>query len=342
MSAMWGIHNDTLTTDLLDEGFVSIAWDELGDLRKLPSDREALKSVLARTYPDRKPQAIAAWAGTLMRFRDEIQVGDVVIAPYRPDSTINIGVITGGYEFVAGAKVQRNRRTVEWKKTGLARSTFSEAALYEIGSLLTVFAVRKHGEEFEAVLNASKQASDEDVARIVEKVVVAIPDDSPDEPRASRIVQHTRDFVLRQLHLGLSHREFEEFTADLLRALGYQARVTRFSQDGGVDVVAHHDPLGLEPPLIKVQCKHQTGTIGGPAVQQLVGTLGAGELSLFVTLGTYSTDARAIERQRTGLRLLDNEDVVTLVLENYDKLPEWVRAVIPLTPVLVVGDTADI
>ena len=161
------------------------------------------------------------------------------------------------------------------------------------------------------------------------------------EQRASRIEQHTRDFVLHQLHQGLTHQQFEEFTADLLRALGYQARVTRFTQDGGVDVIAHHDPLGLEPPLIKVQCKHQTGSIGGPAVQQLVGTLGAGELSLFVTLGTYSQDAKAIERQRSGLRLLGGEDVVDLVLGHYDALPEWVRTLIPLTRVLVVDDAAD-
>lgn len=179
------------------------------------------------------------------------------------------------------------------------------------------------------------------MTKIVEQVAESGTDDSPDEPRASRIAQHTRDFVLDALLRSLSHRDFENFTADLLRALGYQARVTQYSQDGGVDVIAHRDPLGLEPPLIKVQCKHQSGTIGGPSVQQLVGTLGPGELSLFMTLGSYSQDARAIERQRTGLRLLGGEDIVDLVLDHYDALPEWVRAVMPLSPVLVVDDTAD-
>ena len=29
MNSMWGIHNDTLTTELVDKGFVSIGWDEL-------------------------------------------------------------------------------------------------------------------------------------------------------------------------------------------------------------------------------------------------------------------------------------------------------------------------
>ena len=86
----------------------------------------------------------------------------------------------------------------------------------------------------------------------------------------------------------------------MLQAIGYQARITAYSQDGGVDVIAYRDPLGVEPPLIKVQCKHMTGTIGAPDVQQLVGTRSANELSVFVTLGSYSREALSIERVRQG------------------------------------------
>lgn len=84
-----------------------------------------------------------------------------------------------------------------------------------------------------------------------------------------------------------------------------------------------------------------TGTIGAPEVQQLIGTQGVGELSLFVALGTYSKEARAIERQRSGLRLLSGEDVVTLVLQNYATLTAKWRSLIPLTPLFVVDDSAD-
>ena len=139
----------------------------------------------------------------------------------------------------------------------------------------------------------------------------------------------------------MSHQEFEEFTADLLRALGYEARVTAYSQDGGVDVIAHRDPLGVEPPLIKVQCKHHTGTVGAPEVQQLVGTQSPNELSLFVSLGAYSRDAVAIERVRQGLRLISGEDLVDLVLRHYGSLSQRWRGRIPLTSVLVVDDEAD-
>ena len=291
--------------------------------------------------PEAKPRSIAGQAGVLARFRDEIQVGDVIVAPYKPDSTINIGVVTGEYYFDAEARTHRHRRSVEWRRIGLPRTVFTQSALYEIGSAITVFRVRNHDDEFLTALRSNAESVDE-VTEAVDQVADADDDDmSDDEPRASRIERHTRDFVLEALHRRLTHQEFEEFTADLLRALGYQARVTQFSQDGGVDVIAHRDALGVEPPQIKVQCKHRTGSTGAPEVQQLVGTQGQGEMSLFVTLGSYTKDALAIERQRPGLRLLTGEDIVTFVLENYAKLPERWRRVLPLTTVLVVSDGAD-
>lgn len=340
MTNLWGIHNDTLAEELLQEDFVSIGWDELGDLSQIRDGRDGLKSALNTALPDHKPRAVAGWAGVISRFRDEIRVGDIVVAPYKPDSTINIGEVTGDYFYDATAETHRHRRSVTWLKTGLSRTVFSQSALYELGAFLTVFRLRKHTDEFLAALSTDTE-DPETVERVVEDSTPGLDDeDSTDVPRASRIDRHTRDYVLEALHRSISHMEFEEFTADLLRALGYQARVTQYQQDGGVDVIAHRDPLGIEPPLMKVQCKHRTSTTGAPEVQQLVGTQGVGELSLFVTLGTYSRDAVAIERQRAGLRLVDGETLVSLVLEHYDRLPERWRSRIRLAPVLVVADSA--
>lgn len=344
----WGVHNDTLTTELADEGFISIGWDELRDLTSIPGGRDGLKERLTAEFPEKKPQAIAGWAGILVRFRDEMQPGDVVVAPYKPDSTVNIGVITSDYYFDERAETHAHRRRVEWKRTGLSRTVFSQSALYELGAFLTVFRIRKHISEFRAALEATAVTTApmaEDQSAVIDAVDRVIEqdleDDSPDDPRASRIERHTRDYVLNAIHRSLSHAQFEEFTADLLRTLGYQARVTAYSQDGGVDVIAHKDPLGVEPPLIKVQCKHMTSAVSAPEVQQLAGTLGQNDLGLFVTLGGYTRDAMNIERQRSGLRLLTGEDIVTMTLENYDRLPQRWRSIVPLTTLLVVSDTAD-
>lgn len=342
MTNLWGIHNDTLTNELVDHGFVSVGWHELGDLRTISNGRDGLKKALDTTYPGSKARATAGRAGILARFRDEIQIGDLVVAPYKPDSTINVGEVTGPYYFETSASTHVHRRPVRWIKIGLPRTAFSQSALYEVGSLLTVFRVRKHSDEFLAAVQA-RSADPAVVERAVETVATQLEDDdSPDEPRASRIRQHTMDFVKEALLHDISPQEFEEFTAALLRTLGSEARVTRYSQDGGVDVVAHKDPLGVEPPLIKVQCKQSDRCSGAPDVQRLVGTQGIGEHSLFVNLGSYSRDAIAIERTRPGLRLLNGDDLVELVLKHYSSLPEEWRAKIPLTPVLVVSDVADL
>ncbi len=340
MTVVWGIHNDALTTELIDGSFVSIGWDRIGDLAAIGPDREALKAAQKEAYPESKPGAIPVQAGTLFRFAFEMAIGDVVVAPYRPDSTINIGLIAGPYQHLANVVVHPHRRAVQWKKLGLPRSVFTQPALWEIGSAITLFSVRKHAAEFLAVLNAPSD-SDEAVSTAVEEAQIEAPEEAADEPRASRVDRFTRDFVLEQLKFpNVSHRGFEEFTADLLKALGYQARVTQYSQDGGIDVIAHRDPLGVEPPLIKVQCKHHTATVSGPEVQQLVGALAPGELGVFVTLGVYSKDAQSIERQKRGVRLLNGEAIIELVLAGYDKLDERWQSLIPLTPLLVVNDAA--
>lgn len=135
---------------------------------------------------------------------------------------------------------------------------------------------------------------------------------------------------------------FEHFVAGLLTALGYRATATVASGDGGVDVIASRDPLALEPPIIKVQCKRTINTIGAPDVQKLAGALahGGSELGLFVTLGSYSVDALHLERTRQDLRLINGNQLVDLIFEHYEQLsPEWKRLV-PLRRVYAVDRDA--
>lgn len=54
---MWGIHNDALSNELVDEGFISIGWD-VDDIRTIGKDRDGLKASLARAYPEAKAWAI--------------------------------------------------------------------------------------------------------------------------------------------------------------------------------------------------------------------------------------------------------------------------------------------
>ncbi|MDC5696452.1 restriction endonuclease [Intrasporangium calvum] len=336
MTNMWGIHNDAFGSELVEQGFISIGWEEMPDLRTIGDDRERMKASLERTYPSAKAGAIPVWAGILLRFAYTMQVGDIVVAPYRPDGTINFGVVEGPYEYHQHVKRHPHRRRVRWTRTGVSRGLFPQTVLYEIGSALTLFQVRKGVETFERFLDSESDEPFDPAPTPITNQSERATVWAEEEPNATRIEQYSRDFILRTLLTDLSHEEFEHFTADLLRTLGYQARVTPYASDGGIDVIAHRDPLGLEPPIIKVQCKHTTGTQSRPDVQRLIGTLSSSELGLFVTLGTYSRDALELERERQNLRLFSGADITTLTLDNYSSLPGRWRARLPLRQVLVV------
>jgi restriction system protein len=206
----------------------------------------------------------------------------------------------------------------------------AQPALYEIGSAITLFQVSGNAEEFLAALNGKPfKAADVDTLSAAEIAVQA--------------EESVEDFIIKQLKNGMSAELFEHFIAELLRCMGYYARVTRFAGDGGVDIIAHKDELGFEPPIIKVQCKQSLSTIGGPAVQQLLGAIQPGEHALFVTLGDYTSDATRIERGKSNLRLIGGADLVKLILNNYEGFEPRFKTLLPLkrsyTPSAIASET---
>jgi restriction system protein len=335
-----GVHNDQPQLDLVENGFISIGWAEMGDLSALGNDKDAMKAKVAATYPDIKPGAIPGTAGTLLSFVYRMQVGDLVVYPHKPDSTLNFGRIDGEYTYDSLLPLHRNRRKVSWLKTGVPRTTFSEPARFEVGSAITIFRVKKHFQEF-----LDYVAGIPTIAPPPVEVDPEVAEDvATDAVSAGRIEDDTRDFIVATPMRELGGADFERFVAHLLQQMGYRTRVTQVSGDGGVDIIAHKDPLGLEPPIIKVQCKRTTNSMGGPVVQNLVGTLspGGSELGLFVSLGSFSKDALHIERTRQDLRLINGKELVDLIFAHYDTFSPEYKRMLPMRSVYVVDRGLDI
>jgi restriction system protein len=156
-----------------------------------------------------------------------------------------------------------------------------------------------------------------------------LDEDSAEEVSA-QVEESTEDFIIKRLKNGLSPYDFERFVAHLLTCMGYHARVTQQSGDGGVDIIAHRDELGFEPPIIKVQCKQMLGNHGRPEVAQLIGVLGQGEHGLFVTLGGFTPEARKFEQSKPNLRLIDGVSLVELIFAHYDKFESRYQVLLPL------------
>lgn len=318
---LWGIHAGR-TADahglFMNEGFVALGWDRMGDLSALHPSRDTYKQQVAEVYPDAKPGAIPNWAGQLYRFANVMSIGDIVVYPSKPDKSVNIGVVTGDYNYVSSPETDYgHRRSVDWKRT-VQRIAFSQGALYEIGSALSLFQVKNYSDEFLAALSGF----DPDSVSVGSDATVALV--------GEEILATTETFVIKQLTKELKGVPFEHFTADLFAALGYRTRVTQASGDKGVDVIAHRDELGIEPPIIKIQVKSSSGSVDDPEVSQLFGKVADGEFGVLVTLGSFSKPARDFADSKSNLRLIDGEEVVRLVLDNYESLDPKYKAIIPL------------
>lgn len=331
--AVWGIHmGEHVGARPLEGGYVAIGWPEIGDLRAY-TDRDALKRALADHYPGQKPGSWPVNAGVLFRFAYEMREGDLVVYPSKHDRMVNIGRFTGTYDYVAGdGDDYPNHRPVQWLGH-FPRNDFSQSALNEIGAFITVFLIKGHAGEFLAKVGAA--ALDSGVVTEHEVADQAQDDDTATVTVSRQAETTTADFVIRQLMTRLSGYEFEEFVAHLLECMGYTARVTPRSGDGGVDVIAHRDRLGFEPPILKVQCKRKTDQTPRTEVDQLLGTLGEGEYGLFISLGSFGRQSIELERNRPKLRLIDGEQFVELLLDHYGKLAPRYRSLIPLKQIYV-------
>ncbi|ODR93442.1 restriction endonuclease [Methyloceanibacter superfactus] len=316
-------------TKPIDNGYVAIGWPELGDLSSVSANRNAFKEAIQAAYPTAKAGSIPVQAGVLFRFLHEVSDGDVVIYPSKVDRMVNIGMIAGPYRHDTQANpAYPNLRPVTWLKH-LPREEFSQDALYEIGSFITLFAVRNYADEFIAALEERPQTSAPDEAQ------ERRDDETVTQVVAAQAEETTNDFVIRQLKRGIDAYEFEHFVAHLLECLGFHTRVTQKSGDGGVDIIAHRDRLGFEPPVIKVQCKQVTNPIGRNDVTQLLGNVADGEHGLFVTLGTYTKDAREVGRSNPKLRLVEGEQLVEMIFDHYDRFEPRYQALLPLKRIYI-------
>lgn len=315
---LWGLHMPKeFGSDPITKGYVAIGWQQLGDLSMLAPSREAFKAAYLAAIPDSKPGAVPVSAGQLYRFVHDMQIGEILIFPSKHDRMVNIGIVAGEYEFDEANAEYPNRRAIQWKAS-LPRTKFTQAALYEIGSFLSIFRVSANADEFIAALEGTPFITEDG--------------DAPDEGTsiAEQFEESTEDFVIGRLKNAQTAYEFEHFIAHILQCMGYFARVTQASGDGGIDIIAHNDELGFEPPIIKVQCKQTLGTIGRPDIQKLNGAIDKEEKGLFVSLGNFSPDARTYEQSRPNLRLIDGRTLVEMIYSHYDKFSPRYQALVPL------------
>ena len=308
----------------LKKNQIAISFAEVDDdATKLPAARAAFKDAFARAAPTAPQGSIPVAAGQLFRFVHEVSIGDYIIYPRKSDRTLRWGEVVEPYVFEAdGASAFAHRRGVRWLGT-LARDAFTQGALYELGSMLVLFEAKAFADEFRRKFGDPGGSRETDAGEGGEGEIMR------------DIEETTRDFISRRIRADLKGYALEPFVADLFRAMGYNARATRRHRDEGVDVVAHRDELGIEPPIVKIQVKAHDANIGADSVKAFYAMVDERDVGIFITTGDYTTGAADFARSKGNLKLVDGPGFVGLIQKYYDRLDLKFRRQIPLRQVLV-------
>jgi restriction system protein len=316
---VWGIH----TMDdymFLNRNLIAIGWKEMGDLSVLDPERDAFKKKYMSVYPDAKLQAVANSAGMLYRFVHEAKIGDYVVFPSKVNREINIGIIEGDYVYSPGETEYVQTRKIKWLKH-LPRTSFSQGALYEVGSAMSFFSVKNYADEYMSALQKSGK-----------KMEIATDDAEVVEKTAEDIIDATKDYILKELSKNLKGYDLENFVANLLEAMGYRAKVSSHGGDSGIDITAYKDEL---PPRILVQVKSGDSDIKESTIQSLKGAMREGDYGLFITLTRYTKNAQKYLDSTPIIRGIDGDGLVELILKYYDGLSDKYKQLIPLQKVYI-------
>lgn len=146
-------------------------------------------------------------------------------------------------------------------------------------------------------------------------------------------------------HIGrMGPYDFQSLVAELLVAMGYHVPfVAPQGPDGGVDVVAYKDPLGTTAPRIRVQVKHRGQKVTVNEVRELEGVLKKeGDIGLIVSSGGFTAEAdREIRSSNKHIETMDLGRLIKLWQENYDKVREPGKKLLPLVKLYFLAPTEE-
>lgn len=316
--------------DFLGKSVVSVGFDLRRSATDFPN-REALRAHLASRNA----------ADQIWRFYQEVSEGDLVALPRKATREVAVGRISGPYayrpELVGNAP---HVRAVEWQVMNIPRSHFDRDLLNAFGSLLTI-------SQPSSVPNAE--------ARIQRIVDVFSGDMAPVMEAPNDVVSHVdeldegidihqeiRDRIVARLQQKFAGTRLEYLVASILQASGYFVLQTRKGPDGGVDVLAGKGDMGFGDPHLCIQVKARTSPVSLNEYDRLRGNIASSgaKHGLLVSLGGFTQPVQdRNEESFFVIRLWGPDELAQRLLENYDSLPQDIRADIPLETVRILRQT---
>ncbi|MFK0015480.1 CBS domain-containing protein [Streptomyces sp. NPDC091027] len=243
----------------LDDGLLIVGWAEVGDLTTAAT-REEVRARVDAAYPSEATRVVANWTGQLLRFRSEIQVGDLVVMPLR-SWRLAIGVVRGEYDYRPDAPHALGHvRSVEWLRRDVERSQIRQDLLDSLGSLLTIFELSRYNacERVRAIADGGDDPGRPDADPFVAgltsptKLYRAVGDREAHDPLRLSI----RDFLAVWDATRRHSAVVEQIEQDLaLQGLTTSPPFTEGSVDSEITVL----PLGEEPDESSTSAVRRSG-----------------------------------------------------------------------------------
>lgn len=310
-----------VVNDFKEKNLVAIGWCKSIDLSKIAT-KQSIKDLISTTYPENSAHQNNMVAGQVFRFIHEIKIGDGIVTYDSTKRSYLIGnVITGACFDPSQIHSMPNCRQVDWKNE-VSRDLLSVNAKNSLGSIMTLFRISSE------VSSELLPCENNSVLQTIQELNHDIIEDESDllKDVQARSLEFIKDKVNR-----LDWESMQILVADILTAMGYKTRISPPGSDRGKDIIASPDGFGFEQPRIVVEVKHRKGKMGAPEIRSFLGGRHKDDKGLYVSTGGFTNEARyEAERATIPLTLMDLDDLVIALVENYDNMRVNSRALIPL------------
>jgi len=315
---------------IIENSVLGIGWEDLGDLSKIRS-RSELKALYSKYYPDASTGRMNNHVGQILSFLKKTKVGDTVVIPLKLTRKIAVGKIVGDYVFREdlGADM-KHTMPVEWKRKDIPRSNFDQDLLYSFGAYMTFCEAHAR--------NAEKR-----VLEVVEGKIARIDEGEEEEKGVLRDIEdESVNQIIDYISKKFKGHEFAALIASILKAQGFNTKLSPPGPDGGVDITASKGALGLLEPRICVQVKSSESTVGTDVYSQLKGkmsSLGATH-GLLVSWGGFKKSIESESKNDTfKVKLWGPQEVLEQLFEVYPSIDSEIQASLPLKRIWALSTT---
>ncbi len=313
--------------DFLNNNEIFIDFGFKDDISKYQSPEDILNRGFEKF--DDSPNNTAPHS--LYKFANKISVGDYVVTYDPGDRVYYFGKIVSNYFY--DDKKYLHKRKVEWlnKKNPIPRDILKADTKYSLRTLLALSEITREdvrNDLFSILFNTEPLQGDN-----LENSASARVEDEQQVIDIGLIQEEVKSKIML-----LDAEEMEELIAGVFRAMGYKTRRmgSLTQSDGGFDIIASKDGLGLSDETILVEVKHRKSKADSSMVRGFDSVLNnKNKRGVFFSSNGFTIDATREFKNSKFLGLMDLDYLVDLIFEYYENMDGDTKKLLPLKKVFI-------